>query len=63
MTRSNIKITFHCDKNKLWDKITDNNNYAWRSDISRIEIIDDTHFVEYTKKIIQHILLFYPWKS
>lgn len=50
MIKSNIKIAFHCDKNKLWDKITDNNDYSWRSDIKRIEIIDDTHFVEYTKK-------------
>ena len=24
-------------------------NYVWRSDLSKIEIIDDTHFVEYTK--------------
>lgn len=25
------------------------NNYAWRSDLSKIEIIDDKHFIEYTK--------------
>ena len=40
---------FSCDRNKLWDIITDNSNYVWRSDLSKIEIIDDTHFVEYTK--------------
>lgn len=40
---------FSCDRNKLWDIITDNSNYKWRSDLSKIEIIDDTHFVEYTK--------------
>ena len=49
MIRSNIKKQFSCDRNKLWDIITDNSNYAWRSDLSKIEIIDDIHFVEYTK--------------
>ena len=49
MIRTNIKKQFSCDRNKLWDIITDNSNYVWRSDLSKIEIIDDTHFVEYTK--------------
>ncbi len=48
MIRSNIKKQFSCDRNKLWNIITDNSNYAWRSDLSKIVIIDDTHFVEYT---------------
>ena len=48
MIRSNIKKQFSCDRNKLWNIITDNYNYAWRSDLSKIVIIDDTHFVEYT---------------
>ena len=50
MIRSNIKKEFNCDKNKLWNIITDNANFAWRSDLSKIEIIDNTHFVEYIKK-------------
>ena len=50
MIRSNIKKEFNCDKNKLWNIITDNANFAWKSDLSKIEIIDNTHFVEYTKK-------------
>ena len=49
MIRSNIKRQFSCDRNKLWNIITDNTNYSWRSDLSKIEIIDNTHFVEYTK--------------
>ena len=48
MINSNIKKQFFCDKNKLWNIITDNSNYKWRSDLSKIEIIDETHFVEYT---------------
>ena len=50
MIRSNIKKQFSCGRNKLWNIITDNSNYAWRSDLSKIVIIDDTHFVEYTTK-------------
>lgn len=49
MIKSNIKQEFNCDIEKLWHIVTDNTNYTWRSDLSRIEIIDDTHFVEYTK--------------
>ena len=48
MIKSNIKKQFSCDKNKLWDIITDNSNYKWRTDLSKIEIIDETHFIEYT---------------
>ncbi len=49
MIKSNIKKQFSCDKNKLWDIITDNSNYKWRTDLSKIEIIDEIHFIEYTK--------------
>ena len=48
MIKSNIKKQFSCDKNKLWNIIIDNSNYKWRTDLSKIEIIDETHFVEYT---------------
>lgn len=48
MIRSNIKKQFSCDKNKLWDIITDNSNYKWRTDLLKIEITDETHFIEYT---------------
>ena len=49
MIKSNIKKQFSCDKNRLWDIITNNAYYAWRSDLSKIEVIDNTHFIEYTK--------------
>lgn len=48
MIRSNIKKQFSFDKNKLWDIITDNSNYKWRTDLLKIEITDETHFIEYT---------------
>ncbi len=49
MIRSNIKKQFSCDKNKLWNLMTDNTKYAWRSDLSKIVVVDKNHFIEYTK--------------
>ena len=49
MIKSNIKKEFKCNIEKLWNIITDNTNYTWRSDSSKIEIVDDTHFIEYAK--------------
>ena len=50
MIKLNIKKQFSCDKNKLWNIITDNSNYKQRTDLSKIEIIDETHFVEYNTR-------------
>ena len=33
----------------MWNKITNNNDYYWRSNIIKIKQLDDTHFIEYTK--------------
>lgn len=49
MIKSNIKKEFNFDIEKLWNIITDNTKYAWRSDLSKIEITDDKHFIEYAK--------------
>lgn len=49
MIKVNMKKEFKCDKEKLWNIITDNSNYLWRSDLSKIEVIDDKHFIEYAK--------------
>jgi len=50
MIKANIKQEFDCDIERLWDVITDNCDYKWRSDLSRIDIVDDLHFIEYSKK-------------
>ena len=47
--KSSIKQEFNCSPKKIWNIITDNSNYAWRSDLSKIEIIDSGHFTEYAK--------------
>ncbi len=47
---ANIKKTFDCDKETLWNMVTDLTDWSWRSDIKRIEVINDKHFIEYTNK-------------
>lgn len=49
MAVSTIKATFPCDIEKVWKTVTSLENYAWRSDLSKIEILNDKQFVEYTK--------------
>lgn len=38
-----------CDIETVWNIVTDNRNYSWRSDLTEIKIIDEKHFDEYTK--------------
>lgn len=49
MAVSNIKAVFPCNIQEVWDIVTSLENYQWRSDLSRIEIVDKTQFIEYTK--------------
>ncbi|NFR86597.1 polyketide cyclase [Clostridium botulinum] len=49
MAVSNIKATFQCDIKKIWGIVTSLENYSWRSDLSKIEILDKNKFLEYTK--------------
>lgn len=49
MAVSEIKGVFQADIQKVWDIVTSLEDYAWRSDIDRIEVIDERRFVEYTK--------------
>ena len=49
MAVSTIKVIFSCDIKKVWETVTSLENYSWRSDLSRIEILNEKQFVEYTK--------------
>jgi hypothetical protein len=50
MKRASITAIFKSDIQKVWNIVTDNQNCSWRSDLSRIEILDDGKtFVEYAK--------------
>lgn len=48
MTSSTITATFACNIEKVWNIVTSLENYSWRSDLSRIEIVNEAQFVEYT---------------
>lgn len=50
MAISNIKAVFQQDIQKVWETVTSLDNYTWRSDLSRIEILNEKQFVEYTKE-------------
>lgn len=45
----NVKVTFQCDIQRVWEVATSLENYSWRSDLSKIEIINENQFAEYTK--------------
>ena len=50
MAVSEVRATFPCDVKKAWETVTSLEVYQWRSDLSKIEILSDQQFVEYTKE-------------
>lgn len=50
MKRSTITAIFKTDIKTVWEVVTNNNKYEWRSDLSKIEVSkDENSFTEYTK--------------
>lgn len=49
MAVSNTKAVFRHNVQKVWDIVTSLENYQWRSDLSKIEVISEKQFIEYTK--------------
>lgn len=49
MAISSIKAIFQNDVKTVWDIVTSLEEYQWRSDLSRIEILNEKQFIEYTK--------------
>ena len=50
MATSNIKALIPSELRQVWDFVLDIENYtAWRSDLSKIEVISDEQFIEYTR--------------
>lgn len=49
MAVSNIKATFQSDIQSVWEVVTSLENYAWRSDLGKIEVKNENQFIEYTK--------------
>lgn len=49
MAVSKITASFSCDREKVWDIVTSLENYSWRSDLSKIEILKPGRkFIEHT---------------
>lgn len=49
MALSRTKAIFRYNVQEVWDIVTSLEKYQWRSDISKIDIIDEKQFVEHTK--------------
>ena len=50
MVITNIKASFPNDIKTIWNIVTSLDNYTWRSDLSKLEIIkSQEQFIEYTK--------------
>lgn len=49
MAESKVKAVFRNDVQRVWNTVTSLEDYEWRSDLSRIEVINENQFVEYTK--------------
>lgn len=51
MAIANVKVTLNKDIKTVWDMVTSLDNYAWRSDLSKIEVLEaGKKFIEYTKE-------------
>lgn len=44
------RAAFLADMQTVWNTVTSLDAYAWRSDVSRIEIVSENRFIEYSKE-------------
>lgn len=49
MAISKMKVVLQSEIKDVWNVVTSLDNYQWRSDLSKIEVISDKQFIEYTK--------------
>lgn len=49
MATSKVTVHFLCPVELVWQTVTDLTHTTWRSDLSQVEVVDEAHFVEYTK--------------
>lgn len=50
MAVSNVKAAFQSGVQRVWEVVTSLTDYAWRSDLSKIEVVSEHQFIEYTKE-------------
>lgn len=49
MAVSKITAELPAGVKEVWNTVTSLENYSWRSDLDRIEVLNEKQFVEYTK--------------
>ena len=49
MATSKMTVSLPCPVERVWQTVTDLSHTAWRSDLARVEVLDETHFVEHTQ--------------
>lgn len=49
MAVSNVQVMLPFPVETMWDLITSREDYSWRSNLNRIDILNEKQFVEYTK--------------
>ena len=49
MATSRVTEYFPSPVERVWQTVTDLAHTAWRSDLKRVEVLDETHFAEHTK--------------
>lgn len=49
MATSKVTAYFSCPVERVWNTVTDLMQTAWRTDLERVKVLDEDHFVEYTK--------------
>lgn len=49
MVTSKVTVYFPYPVVQVWQTVTDLAHTVWRSDLARVEVLDETHFVEFTK--------------
>ena len=49
MITSTVRTLLPAVPEKVWETVVSPSAYGWRTDLSKVEVLDETHFVEYTK--------------
>lgn len=49
MAISSIKALLQADVQKVWDTVASPEKYQWRSDLNKVEILNEKQFIEYTE--------------
>ena len=49
MATFKVTVHFACPVEQVWHTVTNLTYTAWRSDLARVEVLDESRFVEHTK--------------